>query len=139
MVYLYDVIYVVQLHTLFKIALNDLQNLKDNPDKRNATYGNSNVDESDVSDSYASHAFNHLILNTGCPENVAGNIWGNNYIQNLDQRMQYKIKTYTPNAKFKFGAGRIICIYIRIIYHMYNMYHIVIEICMFVCYMYYNN
>ena len=134
MVHLYDVIYVVQLHTLFKIALDDLQNLKDNPDKRNATYGNSNVDECDVSDSYASHAFNHLI-------NVAGNIWGNNSIESLDQKMQYKIKTYTPNAKFKFGGGRIICIYIYIciIYHMYNMHHIVIEICMFVCCMYCNN
>ena len=53
MVYLYDVIYVVQLHTLFLIALNDIQNLKDNPDKRNDTYVISNVVECDVSDSCA--------------------------------------------------------------------------------------
>ena len=47
-----------------------------------------------VSDSYASHAFNHLILDTRCPQNVAGNIWANNFTDTLDQKMQYKIKTY---------------------------------------------
>lgn len=50
-----------------------LYNLKDNPDKPNATYVFSNVIERDVSDSYASHAFNHMILYPECPQNVAGN------------------------------------------------------------------
>ena len=93
-VYLDNVIYVVQLHTWLVIALTDLQNLKDNPDKRNATYVISNVVECNTSDSYASHAFNHLILDTGCPQNVAGNIWANNFTDTLDQKMQYKIETY---------------------------------------------
>ena len=113
------------MHTLFIIALDDPQNLKDNPEKRNAIYGNSNVDECDVSDSYVSHAFNHLISNTECPENVAGNKRANNSIENLDQRMQYKIKTYTPDAKFKFGGGRIHTHTHTYIYtHMYYISHV---------------
>ena len=83
MVYLCNVLHVVQLHTLPVIALIKK---KDNPDKKNAAYlyAVSNVAECDVSDSYAYHAFNHMILDNGCQQNVAGNTWANNFIETLD-------------------------------------------------------
>ena len=54
------------------------ENLKDNPDKKNAAYLYA------VSNSYDYHAFNHKILDNGCPQNVAGNIWANNFIETFD-------------------------------------------------------
>ena len=42
------------------------------------------VVECDASDSFVYHAFNHMILDNGCPQNVAGNIWANNFIETLD-------------------------------------------------------
>ena len=66
---------------------HQLKNLKDNPDKLNTTYVVSNVVECYVSVSYVFHAFNHMILHNGCSQNVARNIWANNFIENLDQRM----------------------------------------------------
>lgn len=66
---------------------HQLKNLKDNPDKLNTTYVVSNVVECYVSVSYVFHAFNHMILHNGCSQNVARNIWVNNFIENLDQRM----------------------------------------------------
>ena len=60
------------------------ENLKDNPDRKNAKYAVSNVVECDASDSFVYHAFNHMILDNGCLQNVAGNIWANNFIETLD-------------------------------------------------------
>lgn len=67
--------------------LHRSKNLKDNPDKPNATYVFSTVIERDVSDSYASQAFNHMILYPECPQNVAGNIRPNDFIETLDEKM----------------------------------------------------
>ena len=70
--------------TLLAIALIKKENLKDNPDKKNAKYAVSNVVEFDASHSYAYHAFKHMILGNGCPQNVAGNMWANTFIETLD-------------------------------------------------------
>ena len=82
----------LQCHTCCSIAhfasdcTHQKENLKDNPDKKNAAYlyAVSNVAECDASDSYAYHAFNHMILDNGCQQNVAGNTWANNFIETLD-------------------------------------------------------
>ena len=81
---------LLQCHTCCSIAhfasncTHQKENLKDNPDRKNAKCAVSNVVECDASDSFVYHAFNHMILDNGCPQNVAGNIWTNNFIETLD-------------------------------------------------------
>ena len=49
-----------------------------------------------------------MVLDNGGSQNIVGNIWANNFIENLDQRMWYKVKTYPSDNKFKFGVEQIL-------------------------------
>lgn len=42
-----------------------------------------------------------------CPKNVAGNIWGNDFIETLDEKMLSKVKSCPSDSKFKFGGIQI--------------------------------
>ena len=66
------------------------------------------VIECDASDVHARYALNHMILDTGCPQNVAGKMWADCFIESLDDRMTTKVKQMSSNSKFKFGGGRIL-------------------------------
>ena len=49
-----------------------------------------------------------MTLDTGCPQNVAGNVWADCFIGSLDTRTATKVKKIHSNNKFKFGGGRIL-------------------------------
>ena len=64
--------------------------------------------ECDVSNVYASHAFSHMILDTGCSKNVVGKVWVDCFIDNLNIDLAEKVKTYPSESTFKFGGGHIL-------------------------------
>ena len=41
-----------------------------------------------------------------CPQNVAGNVWANDFIETLMKKCYAKLKP--SDSKFKFGGGQII-------------------------------
>lgn len=43
-----------------------------------------------------------------CPQNVAGNVWANDFMETLDEKMLCKVKAHPSDSKFKFGGGQII-------------------------------
>ena len=49
-----------------------------------------------------------MILDTGCPHNVAGKMWADCFVVSLDERMAAKVKKMHSKNKFKFGCGRIL-------------------------------
>ena len=61
-----------------------------------------------ATDTHASHAFNYMILDTGCPQNVAGLTWAECFVDSLNDDMRQKVKRNTSVNKFKFGAGHVL-------------------------------
>ena len=51
------------------------------------------------------HTFNRMILDTGCPQNVAKKVWFDCFIDTLDSKFLTQIKRYSSKRKFKFGGG----------------------------------
>ena len=49
-----------------------------------------------------------MILDTGCPRNVAGKVCENFFIYSLNIDLVEKVKTYPRKSTFKFGGGRIL-------------------------------
>ena len=64
-------------------------------------YFASNITKCEVSNVFVLHAFNHLILNAGCPQNLARNIWVDGFANNIHEN----VLEYSNNSMFKFGVG----------------------------------
>ena len=69
----------------------------------------SSMDDEDVvgckiSDVYVGDAFNHMVLDTCCPHNVASKIWVDCFFEGLGNEEQKSPST----TKFKFGGGRVL-------------------------------
>ena len=43
-----------------------------------------------------------MILDTGCPKNVAGKVWVDCFIDSLNIDLAEKVKTYLSKRTFKF-------------------------------------
>jgi len=52
-------------------------------------------------------ALNYMILDTGCPQNVAGSVWTQCFLESMSESMHEKVTEQTSNNKFKFGGGRV--------------------------------
>ena len=66
------------------------------------------VIECDIPNIKVSHTFNHMILDAGCPQNVARKMWFGSFIDTLDSKFLTQIKRYSSERKFKFGGGRVL-------------------------------
>ena len=61
-----------------------------------------------IPDIYVGDAFNYMILDTGCPHNVAGKIWVDCFFEGLSNE-ELKLAEKSPSTtKFKFGGGRVL-------------------------------
>ena len=57
---------------------------------------------------YVGDAFNHMILDTGCRHNIAGEIWVNCFFEGLSDK-ELKLAEKSPSTtKFKSGGGRVL-------------------------------
>lgn len=52
-------------------------------------------------------ALSYMILDTGCPQNVAGSVWTQCFLESLSESMYEKVIEKTSNNRFKFGGGRV--------------------------------
>ena len=68
---------------------------------------NGNIFECD-SNIYASHAFNHMILDTGCPQKCSWKVWFDFFTDSLNIHLAEKVKAYPSKNTFKFKGGRIL-------------------------------
>ena len=68
---------------------------------------NGNIFECD-SNIYASHAFDHMILDAGCPQKCSWKVWSDCFIDSLNIDLAEKVKTYPSKSTFKFECGRIL-------------------------------
>ena len=62
---------------------------------------NGNIFECD-SNIYASHAFDHIILDAGCPQKCSWKVWSDCFIDSLNIDLAEKVKTYPSKSVFKF-------------------------------------
>lgn len=62
--------------------------------------------ECDITDTRISHTLNHMIIDTGCPRNVAGLTWTKCFLDSLDTNMKALVKKSSSRNKFKFGGGK---------------------------------
>ena len=60
-----------------------------------------------ISDIYVGDAFNHMILDTGCPH-VAGKIWVDCFFEGLSNEELKLVKKSSSTTKFKCGGGRVL-------------------------------
>ena len=77
-----------------------LENLEENRDKKNLPnqiylehLSNDNIFECDLSNVYASHAFNLMILDTGCPKNIVRKVWFEYFTDIFNINLAEKVKT----------------------------------------------
>ena len=49
-----------------------------------------------------------MILDTGCPKNVAGKVWVDCFIDSLNIDLAEKVKTYLSKRTFKFWGRHIL-------------------------------
>ncbi len=71
---------------------------------RTTYYVNSNeVNNCYVSEPSVGESFNYMILDTGSPQNVAGRIWTDCFLNSLDEDMTKKVLKERSNRWFKFG------------------------------------
>ena len=71
-----------------------------------------------ISDIYVGDAFNHMILDTGCPHNVAGKIWVDCFFEGLSNEELKLVEKSPSTIKFKFGGGRVLQSLYRIQAHI---------------------
>ena len=95
--------------------------------ERNDHFLASSVDDEGVvdckiSDIYVGDAFNHMILNTGCPHNVAGKIWVDCFFEGLSNEELKLVEKSPSTTKFKFGGGRVLQSLYRI--QAYNVVYV---------------
>ena len=62
-----------------------------------------------------------MILDTGCPKNVAGKVWVDYFINSLNIDLAEQVKTYPIKSTFKFGGGGILTSFT-------SLYHIEVPI-----------
>ena len=48
-----------------------------------------------------------MILDTGCPQNVAGLVWTECFFDSMSDAMNSKVEKVESSNKFKFGGGRV--------------------------------
>ena len=89
---------------------------RDNPSDENHTFvasmsntnENDNVIECRSADTSAGGvALNYMILDTGCPQNVAGSVWTDCFLDSMSDSMRKKVTEQSSSNKFKFGGGRV--------------------------------
>jgi len=51
---------------------------------------------------------NYMILDTGCPQNVAGLVWTQCFLDSMSDRMFKCVEEIESESKFKFGGGRVL-------------------------------
>ena len=51
---------------------------------------------------------NHMILDTGCPQNVAGFVWTQCFLDSMSEKMFNCVEKADSTNKFKFGGGRVV-------------------------------
>ena len=97
--YLFNVTYVVPLPVLLEIAQRNqkiwkrTEIKKHPPDQTYLVNLSNDVFECDVSNVYASHVFNHMILDTECTKNGTGKLWIDCFIDSLNINLIKKVKT----------------------------------------------
>ena len=61
-----------------------------------------------ISDIYVGDTFSHMILDTGCPHNVAGKISVDCFFEGLSSKELKLVEKSPSTTKFKFGGGRVL-------------------------------
>ena len=82
--------------------------MKHSPNEAYVATLNPAVIECDISNIKVLHKFNHMILDTVCPQNVTGKVWFDYFIGTFDTKFLTQIKQYSSKRKFKLGGGGVL-------------------------------
>ena len=87
---------------------SNYNNMRYSPNEAYVATLNPAVIECDISNIKVLHKSNHMILDTVCPQNVAGKVWFDYFIGTFDTKFLTQIKQYSSKRKFKLGGGRVL-------------------------------
>ena len=99
--------YPLQCHVCRSITHfeEDCPHSESNKSSKTLVVGSSSVIECDVSDVYVGDSMNYMILDTGCPHNVAGKVWFQCYFDSLSVEERNSVEKCGSFSKLKFGGG----------------------------------
>ena len=77
--------------------------------KDNVTYmaASNQIFECDMSAVTVGDSLNHMILDTGCPQNVCGKAWFDCFVETFSPAEQSSIKKERSDNQYKFGGGTV--------------------------------
>ena len=66
-----------------------------------------NVLQCDVKGAKSGNSLSYAIFDTGCPGDVSGVVWAEEFLNCLDASLRSKVQNYPSNKKYRFGDGKI--------------------------------